>query len=88
MVQQARRSVKVFPALARATGAPNLDVFQWEFVIVRQLFSAQDPPQGEDYDVLLAKYVHNSRVAVRLEIVKKKSGKVHKRKCFLSVRED
>ncbi len=82
MVQQARRSVKIFPALARATGAPNLDVFQWEFVIVRQLFSAQDPPQGEDYDVLLAKYVHNSRVAVRLEIVKKKWKGAQKKMFF------
>lgn len=67
MVQRAPQSVKVFPALARATGATNLDIFQRKFVVVRQLFSALDTPQGKYDNVFLAKYVHNSRVAVGLQ---------------------
>lgn len=66
-------SVQVFPALARATGAGNLDVLQREFVVVCQLFSAMDPPQGKDDDVFLAKYVDDSRIAVGLNEAKRKN---------------
>lgn len=60
------RLVQVFPALAGATGARYFSVLQWEFVVVCQLLAALNPPQGEDDDVLLAKYVDDARVAVGL----------------------
>lgn len=57
---------------ASATSRPTVTVqfavgiFDGELVVVGELLSAVNLPQGEDYDVLLAVHVDDSRVAVRI----------------------
>lgn len=65
-------------AASRPTVAVQLAlvVLDGELVVVRQLLSAVDLPQGEDDDVLAAVDVNDARVAVRLAGVVDEAGGV------------
>lgn len=60
------RLVQVLAALFRSARAGNLYILEGKLVVVRELLSLDDPPEGEDDDVLVAQYVNDLRVAVWL----------------------
>lgn len=60
------RLVQVLAALFRPARAGNLYILEGKLVVVRELLSLDDPPEGEDDDVLVAQYVNDLRVAVWL----------------------
>lgn len=62
-----RASVEVLAASPSSTRAGDLVLLNGELVVIGELLSPQDPPQGEDDDVLLAEDVHHAGVTVRLQ---------------------
>lgn len=65
-VPSVARLVQVLAALFRSARAGNLYILEGKLVVVRELLSLDDPPEGEDDDVLVAQYVNDLRVAVWL----------------------
>lgn len=62
-----RASVEVLAASPSSTRAGNFVLLNGELVVVGELLSPQDSPQGKDDDVLLAKDVHYAGVTVWLQ---------------------
>lgn len=61
-----RASVEVLAASPGPTRAGDLVLLNGELVVVGELLSPKDPPQGKDNDVLLPKDVHHAGVTVWL----------------------
>ena len=59
--------VHVLLALLGSAVAPDLDLLARELVVVGQLLTGEDLPQGEDDDVLLTENITDFAVAVRLK---------------------
>ena len=60
--------VHVLLALLGSAVAPDLDLLARELVVVGQLLTGEDLPQGEDDDVLLTENITDFAVAVWLKI--------------------
>ena len=60
--------VHVLLALLGSAVAADLDLLARELVVVGQLLTGEDLPQGEDDDVLLTENITDFAVAVRLKI--------------------
>ena len=59
--------VHVLLALLGSAVAADLDLLAGELVVVGQLLTGEDLPQGEDDDVLLTENITDFAVAVRLK---------------------
>lgn len=59
-------SVEVFATSAGTASTRDLDILEWEFVVVRQLLPLNDAAKSEYQYVFLTYDVHHSRVAVWL----------------------
>ena len=59
--------VHVLLALLGSAVAADLDLLARELVVVGQLLTGEDLPQGEDDDVLLTENITDFAVAVRLK---------------------
>ena len=62
-----KKLVKIFSTFPSSTEAAQLDILDGKLIVVGELLTGEDLPEGEDDDVLLAQDVDNLAVAVGLE---------------------